>query len=78
MMDELVSADGDPIVICSRLPSVSDLRALFDSDIREIHFVGELDDPDAVAFLNKFNKTCPKEGFTTIQLKMDDPTKNLL
>jgi len=45
--------------------------SLYESDIREVHFMGELDDPEAVTFLNKLSKASPKDGFKVVQISVD-------
>lgn len=61
---------GDPVLICSKFPSLEDFKVLYATDVREVHFMGDLDDPDAVAFLNRISKTCPEQGFRIVQLEM--------
>jgi len=58
----------EPVMVCYRFPSFVDFCALYNSPIREVHFMGELDDPDAVTFLNRLSKDSPKEGFKVVQL----------
>lgn len=63
--------DTDAVLVCYRLPSCFDFMSLYESDIREVHFMGELDDPEAVTFLNKLSKASPKDGFKVVQISVD-------
>jgi len=63
---------GNPMLICDRLPSVDELKLMYLTDLREIHFFGELNDPDAVSWLNTFNKSVSQEdAFKVVGLSID-------
>lgn len=60
-----------PFLVSSCLPSVYELEYLYRTDIRDIFFVGELDDVDAVGWLNRLSKTVPEQGFRVVQLSKE-------
>jgi hypothetical protein len=71
MIDLRSKSSEEATLICSELPSLHDFKCLYLTDIREVHFVGELDKPDSVEFLNKLSKACPEDGFKVVQLSTE-------
>lgn len=67
--DSKSSLKGNAVLISSCLPSPMELRAMYDAGIKEVHFIGELDDPDSVAWLNRLSKASPEDGFRVVQLQ---------
>lgn len=59
---------GEVTMVCSKFPSVEDFKAIYATDIREVHFFGGIDDPLAATLINNLSKDCPEQGFKIVQL----------
>ena len=60
----------ETVLVSTHLPTVDEFLVLCLTDIRVVYHVEEVDDEQAVRFLNKLTKNDPEQGFEIIQLKM--------
>lgn len=66
--DARSGAQGDAVVVSSRFPSLAEFKALYGTDIREVHFFGEIDDLEAADMINRISRSDPEDGFRIVQL----------
>jgi len=76
LIDAQVGFRGEAVMVCTSLPTLLEFRTLYSTDIREVHFIGDLDKPESVNFLNDLSKASPKNGFKIVQLGMPKKDQN--
>lgn len=71
-----VSGFNNPFILSSYFPSLEEFRLLYRTDIRQVYYMGEIDDEKAVEFLNSYTRECKKtgieDGFILTKIKLNN------